>query len=57
MALGGKSVQPSSPQATSSIASSEVSDNEPELSLKVMLPSGEARMAFPPVPGAQAPHT
>ena len=47
MVLGGKTVQPSAPNPAqdrdSSMASSEVSDEDGELSLKVMLPPGETR--------------
>lgn len=47
MVLGDKLIQPSSPNSPqdygSSMASSEVSDEDGELSLKVMLPSGEYR--------------
>lgn len=45
MTLGGKLVQPASPKSPqdqgSSMASSEISDDEGELSLKTMLPSAE----------------
>ena len=52
MSLGGKVVQPTSPQSIqdqgSSMASSEKSDDEGELSLKAMLPPAESRE--PPQP-------
>lgn len=47
MVLGGKTIQPNSPNSaqdqSSSMASSEISDEDGELSLKVMLPPGEHR--------------
>lgn len=47
MELGGKTMQTNSPHSPqepgSSMASSELSDEDGELSLKVMLPSGEYR--------------